>query len=129
MDISGNWILWTVFLMGCLPAFASFMAIRKPRPLSLRLANFALGCGFLGMVAVEPFFFRENGTLPFYAIVICGIVRVGISLIGIVLAILAYRNRGDGGVGWGRPLAAVLVCLQHLHLVVYIFTTDWIKMS
>lgn len=129
MDDPVKWILWTVLLIGCLPAFFSFVATCKPRPLSLRLANFALGCGFLGMVAVEPFFFRENGTYSFFAMVVCGIVRVCISLIGIVLAILAYRHRSDGGVGWGRPLWAIFFCLHHLYVVFLVFTADWITMS
>jgi hypothetical protein len=103
-----------------IPAFASFAHARKPRPLSLRLANFALGCGFLGLVLWELLFIVD-GEFPAQAMLISGFVRLGIIATGMVLAILAFVKRGDGGVGWGRPLAAVLVCVFHLFMTSGIF--------
>lgn len=110
MKVAGS--LCAALLFG-LPAFASFAHARGPRPFSLRMANFALGCGFLAIVLPEMVWTRGPDPSPL-VLLISAVVRFGIVVAGIILAVVAFVYRGDGGVSWGRPLAAGIVCLFHL---------------
>ena len=85
---------------------------RKP---SRRMANFALACGLAALVMPERLFHWSPLDYPAPCIAI-GIARVAFGAGGLVLAGMAVSQRGDGGAGPFRLLAAIVLSGMHATL-------------
>ena len=82
-------------------------------PRSRQLANLALFCGLT--LFFMPEFILGPTTADRSALLLAsGVIRLLIGLIGLLLALMAFVNRRDGGVGLARPMIAAGVSLAHL---------------
>lgn len=81
---------------------------------SRRLANFALLCGLLALTLPEDAICKFAGVSRSPVLLVSGVARVALACTGIVLAVFAFRARGDGGVSGARPIFAGILSALHL---------------
>ena len=113
MDMTTWGTILGVQVLLALPALYFLARALQGGPPSRRSANFALACGLAALIMPEKLLQWSPAEYPALFIAL-GIGRVVLGVAGLVLAALAMSQRGDGGVGSPRLLAATVMSLLHV---------------
>lgn len=108
--LAGQFVAQILFVI---PAVYFASRLGGQQPTSRRLANAALVLGLLVFIAPENTTRLGVWGGPMLRLTM-GVVRSAIGVLGLVFVVLAWRQKSDGGIGWGRLVAATFFCLLHM---------------